>query len=122
MISVGHVCFVFLKKILTISDCVIFSISGNSKRSWTKLKVSSIVSSSYFLNKPSYFFKQKKIIIPSKAEGDKVNLEVDVLGKYVERSLSSVLDRLSALEAWKKVGTEFTQEASIAILGFFTEG
>ena len=36
-------------------------------------------------------------------EGDKVNLEVDVLGKYVERSLSSVLDRLGSLEDWTKV-------------------
>lgn len=32
-----------------------------------------------------------------------MNLEVDVLGKYVERSLSSVLDRLGALEDWQSV-------------------
>ncbi|CAN0135533.1 unnamed protein product [Ascophyllum nodosum] len=47
-------------------------------------------------------YTQRNVIIPSKSEGDTVNLEVDVLGKYVERSLSSVLDRLSALEGWKK--------------------
>lgn len=43
------------------------------------------------------------MVIPNKSEGDKVNIEVDVLGKYVERSLSSVLDRLGGLEDWKRV-------------------
>lgn len=47
--------------------------------------------------------KQQHVGIPKKSAGDKVNLEVDVLGKYVERSLSSVLDRLGALEDWKQV-------------------
>lgn len=42
--------------------------------------------------------EQQHVGIPSKTAGDKVNLEVDVLGKYVERSLSSVLDRLGAME------------------------
>lgn len=46
---------------------------------------------------------QQHVGIPKKSTGDKVNLEVDVLGKYVERSLSSVLDRLGALEDWKQV-------------------
>lgn len=48
--------------------------------------------------------EQQHVGIPRKSTGDKVNLEVDVLGKYVERSLSSVLDRLGALEDWKQVG------------------
>jgi riboflavin synthase len=40
-------------------------------------------------------YTQKKIIIPSKVVGDKVNLEVDVLGKYS----AALLPRLEALEA-----------------------
>eukprot|EP00611_Tribonema_gayanum_P003118 TRINITY_DN12433_c0_g1_i1.p1 TRINITY_DN12433_c0_g1~~TRINITY_DN12433_c0_g1_i1.p1 ORF type:complete len:343 (+),score=136.16 TRINITY_DN12433_c0_g1_i1:361-1389(+) len=43
-------------------------------------------------------YTQAHIVLPGKAVGDKVNIEVDVLGKYVERSLASVLDRLDALE------------------------
>lgn len=42
-------------------------------------------------------------MLPSNREGDKVNLEVDVLGKYVERSFSVFLDRLGALEQWQEV-------------------
>ena len=58
---------------------------------------------------PPYFsfmlvsYTQQKIIIPSKAVGDTVNLEVDVTAKYVERSMAAVLSRIEALEA--KVGT-----------------
>eukprot|EP00980_Cylindrotheca_fusiformis_P014129 scaffold3716_cov69-Cylindrotheca_fusiformis.AAC.14 len=44
-------------------------------------------------------YTQKKIIIPAKQPGDKVNLEVDVLGKYSETALSTLLPRLEALEA-----------------------
>jgi riboflavin synthase len=44
-------------------------------------------------------YTQKKIIIPAKMVGDKVNLEVDVLGKYSENSLAILLPRLEALEA-----------------------
>ena len=44
-------------------------------------------------------YTQKKIIIPAKQVGDKVNLEVDVLGKYSETALAAVLPRLEALEA-----------------------
>lgn len=57
---------------------------------------------------PPYFsfmlvsYTQQKIIIPSKAVGDTVNLEVDVTAKYVERSMAAVLSRIEALEA--KVG------------------
>ncbi|CAB1101620.1 unnamed protein product [Ectocarpus sp. CCAP 1310/34] len=47
-------------------------------------------------------YTQQHVVIPKKSKGDKVNLEVDVLGKYVERSLSSVLDRLGALEDWRE--------------------
>lgn len=51
---------------------------------------------------------QQHVGIPKKSKGDKVNLEVDVLGKYVERSLSSVLDRLGALEDWKLVSKKLS--------------
>lgn len=34
-------------------------------------------------------YTQQKVVIPSKKIGDKVNLEVDILGKYVERLLGS---------------------------------
>ncbi|KAK7257441.1 hypothetical protein RIF29_31426 [Crotalaria pallida] len=34
-------------------------------------------------------YTQEKVVIPSKKVGQKVNLEVDILGKYVERLLSS---------------------------------
>lgn len=44
-------------------------------------------------------YTQKKIVIPSKMPGDKLNLEVDVLGKYSENALSALLPRLEALEA-----------------------
>jgi riboflavin synthase len=44
-------------------------------------------------------YTQNKIIIPAKMVGDKVNIEVDVLGKYSENSLSLLLPRLEALEA-----------------------
>ncbi|CAJ1933674.1 unnamed protein product [Cylindrotheca closterium] len=44
-------------------------------------------------------YTQKKIIIPGKQPGDKVNLEVDVLGKYSETALAALMPRLEALEA-----------------------
>lgn len=44
-------------------------------------------------------YTQKKIIIPAKMPGAKVNLEVDVLGKYSENALAALLPRLEALEA-----------------------
>ena len=47
-------------------------------------------------------FTQSKVVIPTKAVGDSVNLEVDVIAKYVEQSLAAVTARLDALEA--KVG------------------
>lgn len=34
-------------------------------------------------------YTQQKVVIPLKNVGQKVNLEVDILGKYVERLLSS---------------------------------
>lgn len=43
-------------------------------------------------------FTQQKVIIPSKKVGGDVNLEVDVIGKYVQRSLSSILERLETVE------------------------
>lgn len=44
-------------------------------------------------------YTQKKIIIPAKAVGDLVNIEVDVLGKYSENAMAALLPRLEALEA-----------------------
>jgi riboflavin synthase len=44
-------------------------------------------------------YTQKKIVIPSKSAGAKVNLEVDVLGKYSESALAAIIPRLEALEA-----------------------
>jgi riboflavin synthase len=44
-------------------------------------------------------YTQQKIIIPSKEIGSKVNLEVDVLGKYSETALAALIPRLEALEA-----------------------
>jgi len=44
-------------------------------------------------------YTQKKIILPSKDIGGKVNIEVDVLGKYSENALAALLPRLEALEA-----------------------
>lgn len=38
------------------------------------------------------------MIIPKKAVGDAVNLEVDVISKYVEQSLAAVIARVEALE------------------------
>jgi riboflavin synthase len=44
-------------------------------------------------------YTQKHIIVPLKNIGDKVNLEVDVLGKYSEKALAALIPRLEALEA-----------------------
>jgi riboflavin synthase len=44
-------------------------------------------------------YTQKKIVVPAKLKGDRVNIEVDVLAKYSEAALAPVLPRLDALEA-----------------------
>lgn len=44
-------------------------------------------------------YTQKHIIVPAKEKGAKVNIEVDVLGKYSESAMASILPRLEALEA-----------------------
>ncbi len=41
---------------------------------------------------------QKHVIMPHKSIGGKVNIEVDVMGKYVQRSLSSILARMTEIE------------------------
>lgn len=43
-------------------------------------------------------YTQQKIIVPQKRVGDKVNLEVDVLSKYVEQSQAGLLERVADLE------------------------
>jgi len=44
-------------------------------------------------------YTQQKIIIPTKPVGGLVNLEVDVISKYVEKSMAALLARVDALEA-----------------------
>ena len=46
-------------------------------------------------------YTQKHIVVPLKSDDGTgvVNLEVDVLGKYVERSMAAVLERLDAIES-----------------------
>jgi hypothetical protein len=44
-------------------------------------------------------YTQKKIIQPYKQVGEKVNLEVDVLGKYSETALAALVPRIESLEA-----------------------
>ncbi|EWM22689.1 Riboflavin synthase-like beta-barrel [Nannochloropsis gaditana] len=41
-------------------------------------------------------YTQKHIIVPHKAVGDRVNLEVDVLAKYVEHSMGATIESLRA--------------------------
>lgn len=43
-------------------------------------------------------YTQKKIIVGKKRAGDFVNIEVDVLAKYAESTLSSVLPKIESLE------------------------
>ena len=43
-------------------------------------------------------YTQKKIIIPSKETGGKLNIEVDVLGKYSESAFQTLLPRIEELE------------------------
>uniref|UniRef100_A0A0G4HEG3 Riboflavin synthase n=1 Tax=Chromera velia CCMP2878 TaxID=1169474 RepID=A0A0G4HEG3_9ALVE len=50
---------------------------------------------------------QGAVIIPKKEKGEKVNIEVDVLGKYVNQSVGPLLDRIMSLEAEVK---ELSQE------------
>lgn len=56
---------------------------------------------------------QQSVIFPSKEIGDEVNLEVDVLGKLVERSLAGSLDKLKidiSNQVEKKVREELKKE------------
>jgi len=43
-------------------------------------------------------YTQLHVIIPKKEVGDKVNIEVDVLGKYSHRAVAAVTDRMNKLE------------------------
>lgn len=53
-------------------------------------------------------YTQQHIIMPGKSIGDKVNIEVDVLGKYVERLLSWKEDK--HVSKTGKITQEFLQE------------
>jgi riboflavin synthase len=44
-------------------------------------------------------YTQKKIILPEKEIGDKVNIEVDVLGKYSDSAMKALVPRLEMLES-----------------------
>lgn len=46
-------------------------------------------------------YTQKKIVIPQKDVGEKLNIELDVLGKYSESAIATLLPRIDELE--KKV-------------------
>ena len=43
-------------------------------------------------------YTQQHIIVPNKAVGDKVNIEVDVTAKYVEKSMAALVGRVEELE------------------------
>ena len=43
-------------------------------------------------------YTQQHIIIPKKKVGGKVNIEVDVTAKYVEKSMAALVERVAALE------------------------
>lgn len=43
-------------------------------------------------------YTQTKIIVPQKQVSDLVNVEIDVLGKYVQKSFQSVTERVDAME------------------------
>jgi riboflavin synthase len=44
-------------------------------------------------------YTQKKIVLPTRKVGDKVNIEVDVLGKYAEKASAGFMSALERLEA-----------------------
>jgi riboflavin synthase len=44
-------------------------------------------------------YTQRHVIIPLKAEGEAVNIETDVLGKYTERATASLVDAMQRLAA-----------------------
>eukprot|EP00320_Phaeocystis_rex_P000963 CAMPEP_0119080416 /NCGR_PEP_ID=MMETSP1178-20130426/111870_1 /TAXON_ID=33656 /ORGANISM="unid sp, Strain CCMP2000" /LENGTH=286 /DNA_ID=CAMNT_0007063015 /DNA_START=29 /DNA_END=890 /DNA_ORIENTATION=+ len=43
-------------------------------------------------------YTQQHIVVPKKALGDKVNIEVDVTAKYVEKSMAALVGRVEELE------------------------
>jgi riboflavin synthase len=43
-------------------------------------------------------FTQHHVIIPHKEIGDEVNLEVDAMGKYVEKSLAAVMSKINEMD------------------------
>ena len=43
-------------------------------------------------------YTQQHIVVPKKAVGDKVNIEVDVTAKYVEKSMAALVGRVEELE------------------------
>lgn len=64
----------------------------------TSLTVCEVNQTECWFNLMLVAYTQSHIILPNKAVGDKVNLEADVLGKYVQRSMESLMERVVALE------------------------
>ena len=55
----------------------------------TSLTVAKVVDEDECFNFMLVAYTQQNVVIPLKKVGQKVNLEVDILGKYVERLLNS---------------------------------
>lgn len=55
-------------------------------------------------------FTQRVIVLPHKPLGARVNIEVDVLGKYVERAAGALVERVRLLEEREKERTEREKE------------
>lgn len=64
----------------------------------TSLTVCEVNQTEGWFNLMLVAFTQSHIILPNKAVGEKVNLEADVLGKYIQRSMESLVERIEALE------------------------
>jgi len=63
-------------------------------------------------------YTQQKIILPRKKPGDRVNLEVDILAKYVERLTGSP----STIEARNPLSSEFLKEHGFLKAPYTKEG
>jgi riboflavin synthase len=64
----------------------------------TSLTVCEVNTTEGWFNFMLVAYTQQHIIIPKKPLGGKVNIEVDVTAKYVEKSMSALLGRVEALE------------------------
>eukprot|EP00281_Chroomonas_sp_CCMP1168_P030722 CAMPEP_0206245210 /NCGR_PEP_ID=MMETSP0047_2-20121206/18573_1 /ASSEMBLY_ACC=CAM_ASM_000192 /TAXON_ID=195065 /ORGANISM="Chroomonas mesostigmatica_cf, Strain CCMP1168" /LENGTH=576 /DNA_ID=CAMNT_0053670489 /DNA_START=33 /DNA_END=1761 /DNA_ORIENTATION=- len=58
-------------------------------------------------------YTQKHVIIPGKKDGGKVNIEVDVMSKYVERAMMTINARLDKIEAQLAQNDVYVAHASV---------